>query len=212
MYRRVENLERNVYAFPSPCLSNRDLRHASLRDLTTEYVSSLSDSAGNPPVMLAGWSFGGLVAFEALRRLLHAGTFGQGLILIDAPFPVDHSPLPQELISHHFVGAQSEARIDSVLTSSESTIVNQFCHHAQLLSEHGATPLKDEVGRGIRTVILHSEKTLDTETLCGVPYERLNSEKVQKEMVQGWKMLVGGARLVYCPSRGTISRLLTRDM
>ena len=194
MYRRIEDLERNVYAFTSPRSSNPDLQHASLPDLTAEYVSSLSSLPRDQPVILAGWSFGGVVAFEAARQLLRAGVSIQGLILIDAPFPVDHAPLPQGLISHLFGRDQPKSSVDSDVASSKGTIIDQFHYHAQLLSDYRATPLKDEPGgHGIRTVILYSENTLDTEKLCGVPYEWLNSEKVQKEVVQGWKTLVGEA-------------------
>lgn len=191
MYRRVGNLERNVYAFPSPRLSNPGLRHASLRNLATEYVSSLRLAVGNQPVILAGWSFGGVVAFEAARQLVHAGTFVQGLILIDAPLPVDHNPLPQKLIQCLFGRTQSETQSESSTSSSSGAMFEQFRYHTQLLSEHHAIPFRDEVGHGIRTVILHSENTLDTERLCGVTYGWLNSEKVQEEVVQGWKVLVG---------------------
>ena len=188
MYYRVENLERKVFAIPSPRLSNPDQKHVSLRDLATDYVSSLSNLPRDQPVILAGWSFGGVVAFEAARLLRDAGRPVQGLILIDAPFPVDHVPLPQALITHLF-----GKRRPGAASSKDAFVVDQFQYHARLLSEHRATPCMDdgEGGRGIRTVILYSENTLDTERLCGVPYEWLNSEKVQKDVVQGWKTLVG---------------------
>ncbi|KAL8730211.1 MAG: hypothetical protein Q9166_004188 [cf. Caloplaca sp. 2 TL-2023] len=189
MYRRVGNLERDVYAFPSSRQSTLDVKHKSLHDLAKDYVSFLNRAAGNQPMILAGWSFGGIVAFEAARQLLQAEISVQGLILIDAPLPIDHTPLPQELISYLF--GRGKTGLDSGISSNRDVILAQFKYHTKLLAEHRAFPLDAELGHGLRTVILHSDNTLDTNKLCGVSYEWLNSEKMQKEVVQGWKTLVG---------------------
>lgn len=45
-----------------------------------------------------GWSFGGVVAFEAARQLLAQGQKVQGVLLIDSPCPVNHVPLSESLI------------------------------------------------------------------------------------------------------------------
>ncbi|KAL8701717.1 MAG: hypothetical protein Q9224_000379, partial [Gallowayella concinna] len=189
MYRRVEDLDRNVYAFSSSRQSTPELRHTSLHDMAGEYVSHLSKNPTCEPIILAGWSFGGVVAFESACLLLQAGQSVQGLILIDAPLPIHHTPLPQELVSHLF--GEGKAGVDSKVEISKDAILKQFQYHTKLLAEHRVIPLDKELWRGVKTVILRSDNTLDTKKLCGVSYEWLNSEKMQKEVVQGWKSLVG---------------------
>lgn len=189
MYRRVGALERMVHAFASPRLSTPDLQHASLPEMASEYVASLRKTAGHDPVILAGWSFGGVIAFEAARQLLQAGISVAGLILIDAPLPIDHTPLPEELLMHLFGGGQAGVNISA--NSNKDTVLDHFHYHTRVLAEYRASPLEEGLRRGLRTVLLRSNDTLDTEKLCGVPYEWLNSAETQGEVVQGWKTLVG---------------------
>lgn len=40
-------------------------------------------------------------------------------------------------------------------------------------------------------MVLRSRDTLDTEALCGVRYEWLNSQKARDQAVEGWKQIVG---------------------
>jgi thioesterase domain-containing protein/NAD(P)-dependent dehydrogenase (short-subunit alcohol dehydrogenase family)/acyl carrier protein len=70
------------------------LREGSAASLDTvermaeHYLSLLSSAGVSPPLFLAGWSFGGLVAFEMARRLRSNGLSVPLVVLIDARLPV----------------------------------------------------------------------------------------------------------------------------
>jgi len=49
------------------------------------------------PYSVAGWSAGGVIAYEMVYQLVEAGEEVENLILIDAPSPVTIEPLPQGL-------------------------------------------------------------------------------------------------------------------
>jgi hypothetical protein len=57
----------------------------------------------------AGWSFGGIVAFEVARYLLKSDVPVKGVVLIDSPSPLNHVPL-------------SDALIDSIVNLNRSSI------------------------------------------------------------------------------------------
>src|SRR6266481_8723975 len=46
----------------------------------------------------AGWSFGGIIAFEVARYLLKLDVPVKGVVLIDSPSPLNHVPLSDALI------------------------------------------------------------------------------------------------------------------
>ncbi len=50
----------------------------------------------------AGWSVGGVIAFEVVRQLMSAGIIVKGLILIDSPHPHTSTPLTDDLIDFVF--------------------------------------------------------------------------------------------------------------
>ncbi len=47
----------------------------------------------------SGWSFGGVVGFEAARQLMRRGVPVKGIVLINSPFPVDHVPSSNEFMA-----------------------------------------------------------------------------------------------------------------
>lgn len=40
--------------------------------------------------------------------------------------------------------------------------------------------------------MLRSRDTLDTDAMCGVTYEWLNSQKTRDDAIKGWEQIVGG--------------------
>lgn len=55
-----------------------------VEEMATSYLDALGETIGNGPVVFVGWSFGGLVAFEAARRFSAGGGTVEGLILLDS--------------------------------------------------------------------------------------------------------------------------------
>jgi amino acid adenylation domain-containing protein len=88
---------------PFHALESRELNHSgafqvqSIADTATAYIRALRAKQPNGPYRLAGYSFGGLVAWEMACQLAAAGDEVQFLALIDTVNPVvdgiPHSPL-----------------------------------------------------------------------------------------------------------------------
>lgn len=60
----------------------------SVEDLTRHYLDELETAVGDGPCSLAGWSFGGVVAYHAACVRAAQGKPVDSLIMIDAPAPI----------------------------------------------------------------------------------------------------------------------------
>ncbi|KAI4086904.1 MAG: hypothetical protein LQ344_007169 [Seirophora lacunosa] len=187
-YKRLEDLGRNIYGLIDSYFSCPWPRHASLVEMATDYVSKLERSS-KVPFLLGGWSFGGVVAFEAGRQLVQKGIEIKGVILIDAPYPVDHQPLPQSIINHVVIsGSLSRGSKNAI----QETLVHEFEHHTALLAAYdkSANPTRKSAQLPpFKTVILHSEATMDVQKLCGVRYDWLSSQEHRKQAIEDWKAM-----------------------
>jgi acyl transferase domain-containing protein/thioesterase domain-containing protein len=73
-----------IWAFPAPGLdSDRPPLH-TVEELAAEHLAALRKVRPRGPYLLAGWSFGGLVAWEIRRRLLAEGDEVPLLVLADS--------------------------------------------------------------------------------------------------------------------------------
>ena len=80
-----------VYALESPFLQCPLEYTYSFEEVATIYVDAIRKICPSGPVMLGGWSLGGIHAFEVGRQLTALGREIKGLIMIDSPCP---KPLP----------------------------------------------------------------------------------------------------------------------
>ena len=118
-YHRLRPLGRRVMAIHDPKflpqLSTQD-PWPSLTTMASHYadiVSSENNWTSAETCLLGGWSFGGVVAFEAARILMARGHGVKGVVLIDSPPPVGHIPLSDSIIravteSQHGEGGSTE--------------------------------------------------------------------------------------------------------
>ncbi|KAJ3928286.1 MAG: polyketide synthase [Lentinula lateritia] len=128
-YDKVESLHRDVWAIYNPKFLFA-LPWGSLKDMAlayADYISALSTG----PILLGGWSFGGVVAYEVALQLAKRGVTTKGIILIDAPNPIGHVPLSDALI-------KTIARYDRKNGPVEigKLVRTQFAMNAQLLSAY----------------------------------------------------------------------------
>jgi thioesterase domain-containing protein len=133
-----------------------------------------------------GWSFGGVVAFEAAHQLMALGYDVIGLILIDAPSPIDHRPLPKEIISSVIKSSNSTPE-----ANNPSQIWKEFDRNAALLGSYDPSPFSKSRGSGLKTVYLRSQEVLDAVELCGVTYDWLSNQDVRSDAIKAWEGLVG---------------------
>lgn len=150
---------------------------------------------------LLGWSFGGVVAYEAARQLSVSGVHVRGLLLIDSSLPRDHESLPEEIITHTISGISS---------SPNPNLLREFKHCARMLSQYNPPAFSSQQQSSIKTVMLQSAETFDTHGLCGVEYGWLARQDVRDQAIEGWKDLVG-ANMVVLPIEGNHFEVFARD-
>ena len=96
-YRRIAPLHRAVFGIHDPKILTQE-SWSDIPAMAKEYADLIRRTHDKPSI-LGGWSFGGVVAFEAARILLQSGHPIAGVILIDSPPPVHHQPLSQAVIA-----------------------------------------------------------------------------------------------------------------
>jgi acyl transferase domain-containing protein/thioesterase domain-containing protein len=93
---RLLGRTRPVWAFPAPGLDDRRPPLRTVEELAAEHLESLRKVRPHGPYLLAGWSFGGLIAWEMRRRLLEAGEEVPLLTMVDS-WPGDLTPDPSPI-------------------------------------------------------------------------------------------------------------------
>lgn len=86
-----------VYALNSPFLKKPASYPPSIPTLVSLFLDELRRRQPHGPYHLAGWSAGGVCAYEACVQLLSSGESVERLILIDAPCPLNLGQLPPSL-------------------------------------------------------------------------------------------------------------------
>lgn len=136
------------------------------------------------------------MAFEVSRQLLKLGKAVKGLVLVDSPAPINHTALPEEIITYLLnkghSGASTKMVVSDAAQKARANIQGQFKLHASLLENYNPQVATPEMGYvDVPCVILRCLRTMDTKGLCGVDYPWLNDAKFSEETVQLWEMLTG---------------------
>ncbi|PWN89742.1 alpha/beta-hydrolase [Acaromyces ingoldii] len=99
VYMETASLGRPVYAVTSPHLAKNKHANWSVEEIAAKYLECIATiHPGNQELFLGGWSFGGIVAFEACRLLESRGSIPVlGVLLIDCPDPT-WPPLPDTVL------------------------------------------------------------------------------------------------------------------
>ena len=79
--------QRPFYAIQPRGIDLGDPFHATIEEMAADYVTAIRGVQNSGPYFLAGWSFGGTVAFEMARILEQAGETVAFLAMIDTPEP-----------------------------------------------------------------------------------------------------------------------------
>lgn len=212
MYRKLQEMNRNVYGiFSLDGLSGNDAQN--MEELASLYIerAGLADKSNillggkfslSGPVrvlsltltLLSGWSFGGVLAYEVSRQLRDRGVPVKGVVLIDSPVPVDHDPLPQEVIEHVVgAGASNKARKRSGI---RDRVEVNFARHAAMLQQYSKQASRNASRDAIPCAMLHCSRIMDTEALCGVSYPWLNDSEFRNMSIDGWGRLLHRRLLV----------------
>ncbi|WP_458627025.1 non-ribosomal peptide synthetase [Winogradskyella sp. PC D3.3] len=82
----VKNIDDDqpMYGLQSKGLNGIDKPHDRIEDMAAHYISEITKSNPNGPYVLAGYSFGGVIAFEMARQLLAQNKKVDKVILLDS--------------------------------------------------------------------------------------------------------------------------------
>jgi acetoacetyl-CoA synthetase len=80
---RELRVNRSVYAIQARGYEPGDEPHRSVEEMAREYLQRVRELQPHGPYLLAGYSFGGLVAYEMARLLAQAGEPVEQLVLLD---------------------------------------------------------------------------------------------------------------------------------
>ncbi|KAL4867611.1 hypothetical protein BDV12DRAFT_198031 [Aspergillus spectabilis] len=134
------SLSISVYALNSPFTTIKHKIDPSqdvpaVEEMAGSYVAEIKRRQPNGPYMVGGYSFGGIVAFEAARQLLEAGDEVTQLVLIDVACPTFSTCPPDNLLEYLHANlppgvglnktrnsSKKEGDDDATLTSGEDGI------------------------------------------------------------------------------------------
>jgi len=176
-YQSLSALGRDVLGIYNPKFPTGE-EWKDLKSMATEYAALMRKTTPGP-ILVGGWSFGGVVAFEAARQLMAEGQEVRGVLLIDSPCPVNHVPL-------------SESLIESVVTSTSKSkseisqlIKKQFQLNSRMLGLYD--PLSNE-GRYPKVAILRSSEGFKAQGVV-VPVW-LADRSNPRQVISEWESLV----------------------
>lgn len=156
----------SVYGLQSPGLDDVDLIGTSLTDLVADYTRRIRAVQPAGPYRLAGWSMGGVVAFEIGRQLERAGADVGLLVLLDAPFaiPADGVPTDQELAARFVADAMHSLGLDAADAPDPAavSVAGQLAWLADRLADDAAGSATVQAGleRRFRCFAAHSRMLL----------------------------------------------------
>ncbi|KAM3072173.1 hypothetical protein ACMFMG_008629 [Clarireedia jacksonii] len=98
-YIDIPTLSPDVAAFGlnSPFMKTPEEFDCGVVGIATYYIKEMKRRQPNGPYILAGWSAGGVIAYEVVNQLTKANEVVDTLILIDTPCPDIIEPLPSTL-------------------------------------------------------------------------------------------------------------------
>ncbi|KAI1773561.1 hypothetical protein F4818DRAFT_452992 [Hypoxylon cercidicola] len=188
MYSQISNIDRDLMGIYSADALSATPKAERLEDLAELYIKR-TNLMNDQEVILGGWSFGGVLAFEVSRQLRRLGRVVKGVVLIDSPPPVDHQGLPQEIISYVVEKKQSNGPriVSEALKLARNKVNLNFQHHATLLQNYHPQP---QIGDA-PCVMLKCSQVMDTRTLCNVAYPWLSDENFRTKSIGLWERLIG---------------------
>ena len=75
--------DRQVYAFHASGLEEGQAIHSTVQEIATFYIEAMKTVQPQGPYVLAGWSLGGIIAFEMVKQLEANGEAVEHLIVLD---------------------------------------------------------------------------------------------------------------------------------
>lgn len=140
-----------VIGLNSPYLTRPQDFKCALQDITASYLTELRRRQPQGPYHLAGWSAGGVSAFDAARQLVSEGEVVESLVLIDSPNPVGLGKLPKRMYdflegSGIFGGLEMGVQGEKEKAAPPDWLFQHFCVFIEALDRYEPRPF--EVWKG----------------------------------------------------------------
>ncbi|MEU9246888.1 amino acid adenylation domain-containing protein [Streptomyces sp. NPDC048385] len=111
----------------------------TVEEIAERYLSEIAELAPEGPVLLGGWSFGGVVAFEMAVRLERAGREVGALVLLDSPVPGSADLVGDEDVLSRF-GADAGMSSHEMDALDDNALIAALVRHS-----HQAGRLPDRI-------------------------------------------------------------------
>ncbi|CZT53270.1 probable polyketide synthase [Rhynchosporium secalis] len=122
-----------VFGLNSPYMKVPEEYKCGVIGMAEAFITEMKRRQPTGPYILAGWSAGGVIAFEAVNQLTKAGEFVEKLILIDSPCPDIIEPLPSSLhrwfASIGLLGDGDDSKLPSWLLPHFAASVNALSNY-----------------------------------------------------------------------------------
>nr|POF11460.1 orsellinic acid synthase [Quercus suber] len=127
-YFMLPDLDRKLYTISNPYHESSDRPEGGVPTLAQSYIEAMKEALPPGPLILGGWSFGGIISFEIARLLQDDAHLRiQGIVMIDSVCP--WSP---------FYAARGRVRPTFRPTTSEimkAKVISSFDHALDMIRE-----------------------------------------------------------------------------
>jgi amino acid adenylation domain-containing protein/FkbH-like protein len=129
--------DRPIYGLSNPYFNDLNKQFTSLKEMACKYIKVIQKIQKQGPYLLAGWSFGGVVAFEMAQQLQQMGKEVNQVILIDS-----FHPQTTQTIKEDFFLKQEQ--IDPLSTEGQLFKI-EIEHNIELLKKYTPNPYQGTV-------------------------------------------------------------------
>ncbi|KXH55672.1 beta-ketoacyl synthase [Colletotrichum nymphaeae SA-01] len=129
-----------VWGLFSPFMKTPEEYKCGVYGMASKFIEAMKARQPKGPYSLAGWSAGGVIAYEIVNQLTKAGESVENLIIIDAPCPITIEPLPKSLHAWFAsIGLLGEGDDDN--KKIPSWLLPHFAASVTALSNYTAEPI-----------------------------------------------------------------------
>jgi iterative type I PKS product template protein len=138
-----------VWGLFSPFMKTPEEYNCGVYGMATKFIDEMKRRQPTGPYSLAGWSAGGVIAYEIVNQLTQAGEKVDHVIFIDAPCPITIEPLPQGL---HAWFASIGLLGDGDPSKIPAWLLPHFAASVTALSNYTATPIPQDKCPNVMTI------------------------------------------------------------
>ena len=188
-YHRIQPFGRTIYAVHDPKFLEPD-SWSGIPAMALAYAK-LIKATNSGPLILGGWSFGGVVAFEAARVLQAEGHAVAGVVLIDSPPPLNHKPLSAAIINDVVRGGGKGELVGDTI---RSLVRKSFTSCARMLESFKSEAATSTSRPAPPTFLLRSTNSYDLNTASDRgEFENpwLQDRSDPRTSIEGWEIVTG---------------------